>query len=770
MVGSQSFYKVLLALLIITQSVSAQQLDFDVQEVRSSVKENAIIIDADFSSIDDLKNTVNAKENINVYLNQDIGQSTCSIHAIKSPEGESFSFPYYSIIVDISTSQTDEEIAAYIDHVNKIFSNNLLHRYKAKLFVLSTELREVTIGRSSSTTRHNLINTINTAQNIDHVRYELLKRHQYTNAKDEILLLTDGYSNIEDRNGNENMYQSDKEEFVTWMGNESQVTINIIHPSGESDTKFFKRLVDQSFNKEDDYFNNQLPSSLIDNQDLSVSNYAQLVIKPIPGSEVRSNLIGTEIEMSKGKYSRTIMTNLGSFPFFTSIDFKQNVTHLGFFVLAVLIIVLLIGTLLIIPIISVREFRNSYVHKYADVKIDGRIPRDPLAQREIECNDKVVKIGNRMMLLETWNYLRKQNQVDRVKEYKEFFDKEIYQSLFNQYNSKYSLIFWTWFGVLGALISWVVFNATSLYFDLDFKSFYTLLPNTIDLKNLLFGSLAISLGFYLAICLPLGLRYNIKHYWLRQVHLFIIALGVNLASYLAFAYLSTSTVSAYLYVSILFVLLAVFNVLIYAAPIWSSLHNIFSSLIKFIVIASFCVLVGRYFLGSTNYLFPQFLVIGGLMTAAAYFYYSVLGVPDQLYLQVLGANATNDTNFSLNSILTRNEQKYTIGKNPANDLYVKWMDLDMQNEHAEIVCKGRDFYIVSKQGNVFVNDQAVEKENKLAINDVITFGSKKMTELLITSDKGREYHDPSPPDGIENSDTQTDTSTVKKKIKIQLQK
>ena len=119
-----------------------------------------------------------------------------------------------------------------------------------------------------------------------------------------------------------------------------------------------------------------------------------------------------------------------------------------------------------IPLYTQFNFKRNHVKKYREIKKAGVTASDPLTLEPIKDEQTVVVMGRKVMLLETWKYLKGKGG-ETSKDHAEFFEKQMSGNFFNQ-RGAFQRLNWVWFGALGGFLSWGLDILLSQYVHLGF--------------------------------------------------------------------------------------------------------------------------------------------------------------------------------------------------------------------------------------------------------------------------------------------------------------
>ena len=96
------------------------------------------------------------------------------------------------------------------------------------------------------------------------------------------------------------------------------------------------------------------------------------------------------------------------------------------------------------------------------------------------------------------------------------------------------------------------------------------------------------------------------------------------------------------------------------------------------------------------------------------------------YLKVISPDGYSGTKLALD---VRLKKKWSIGNSPLNDVYIKWLDYEVKNDHCFIEFKQSIWKIHPYNGETFKNGISISNNSDLKINDIITLGRNAITQL-----------------------------------------
>lgn len=395
----------------------------------------------------------------------------------------------------------------------------------------------------------------------------------------------------------------------------------------------------------------------------------------------------------------------------------------------------------LIPVYNRISFKNSHVKPYGKIKQEGVVQSDPLKMSKIKDDDLVVSYGNHVMLLESWKYI-KDNMANPkyAKEYSHFYVDTIDGNLFNQKNGpfKYVVAFWlasvssVVFSLAYIVISQNVFNnwqATEIYFSL---------PKQID------GSLPILSNALLVVCILLAsqlISETIKWSQTKQVshkRILIKCIEIGLISGLIMGGLYALHSSAMTTLSIslfAFMSIAAYISFTYFGSVKQIKLDIIQHFVFIFILAyaSYQLLskyvLTTYFTDNLTFQITSFLFFSGI---GCLFVKNQKIEQKELALKVVSPPEIDKDIFSLEQHF-QNElaNEFSIGKNPDSDLYIKWLDIDVETNHARITKTDGQFEIEPTEGKIYINRIQIFDKTAITGNDEIKFGEDSISHFTV---------------------------------------
>ncbi len=283
--------------------------------------------------------------------------------------------------------------------------------------------------------------------------YDIIQR-KGGDKKNKVLLFTDGQS-IEDSS-------IELQKALNSLTSISNIEIFPILLGNSANTSFFKTIVDRTQSSLDEMKRGNLSQAFI--QGIIKGNK-----KSLPNLKVSTKLIDATFQPLeergyKIKYSvdgegfsdrkkAVINSSTGT------VDIRP-LEHLEYNVFSVLLIglfiiaALLLFFWLLIPTYNRLHFKQNHIKKYSSIKKAGVRANDPLTLEEIKDDETVVVMGKKIMLLETWKYL-KEHKGETSKDHAIFFKNQLSGNFFSQ-NGDFQRLNWVWFGALGGYLAWCI--------------------------------------------------------------------------------------------------------------------------------------------------------------------------------------------------------------------------------------------------------------------------------------------------------------------------
>lgn len=417
-----------------------------------------------------------------------------------------------------------------------------------------------------------------------------------------------------------------------------------------------------------------------------------------------------------------------SMPSYYGVDFIESMKLPMIISLAILALIFLA-----LPLYTQYRFKRENIFNYGDIKKKNVTNRDPLTLAPLECNDQVVMIGEKMMLLDTWRYLKKSSDADLAKDHSEFFKSDVETSLFKHNDTRFKALYWVWFGLIGATVGWAVFESVEYFGNFLLENLAFAAASFKPLSNVPFVHIiALSLLFPFILTAIFSGFLVAKNY---------ISSWVDLAKYivisiLAFILINTlnSIVIHFLglkgiFSDLSFVLLNGLTFIALLAFVSKrNLKDLMKPAIIFLISIGISFLVIPQFISSNlimRYISCLIPGIGAGLAVASLFEFK-----DKYALRVLSPEGFRGTQIELIEKELKGKKSYDVGRNPSANIYVKWIDFEIKDEHAALKYMNGNYVIFPQDGTLYVNSKEVFDQKILKPKDVISFGPSKVTEFV----------------------------------------
>jgi len=299
---------------------------------------------------------------------------------------------------------------------------------------------------------------------------EIIETLEGNDDQKMILLFTNGHSVIKEEENNPVI----PNDFT--FGNLNRYQIYTIGVGDLDNTDLLNTLSKQTPSPKDKFGNGKIPDTfyqtLLGGKDKSAANL-KLTVK----LDIESSIVGMESRSYVIRYKDGNGNNYADRiekvfnPSGKTADTRSDgIVTFGFKEVLLTGVGIILGLLALfwvaIPLYSQFNFKKNHVKKYKDVKKAGVTASDPLTLEPINDEEMVVVMGKKVMLLDTWKYL-KNNDGETSKDHAEFFEKQISGNFFNQ-RGAFQRLNWVWFGALGGFLSWGLEVFLSEFVHLDF--------------------------------------------------------------------------------------------------------------------------------------------------------------------------------------------------------------------------------------------------------------------------------------------------------------
>ena len=393
----------------------------------------------------------------------------------------------------------------------------------------------------------------------------------------------------------------------------------------------------------------------------------------------------------------------------------------------------------ITPLYNRISFKNNNVHTYSKIKIDGQNHTDPLKMTKIKDEDIVVQIGQQVMLLDSWKYIKdNMSNPKYAKEYRHFFNTGIDENIFQKQTGIFKYALAIWLSAVGSLVLGVLYIITKRNILIDIT--------TIDIKEIVHGSypgefplLANFIITSSTLTILISLIAAARWFYNKEFNIVFILLKVTVGIiFSALLLYATSHIITYEIVftkiNLLFLIaIAIFGSLVTINT--SELKPLLSNIVKIMSgVVVVYILLGTELLNSylsENVIFQLFNFVFFSLFLCVY----VSEQEDDNLLLGLKvdspAEIENDIYHLEQHFQNDIIKSFSIGSNPNADLYVKWPDVDIKMNHA-IIEKDKDQFIITpKDGAVYINQQEIKDTAVIAANDEIKLSESSISQFTI---------------------------------------
>jgi hypothetical protein len=418
----------------------------------------------------------------------------------------------------------------------------------------------------------------------------------------------------------------------------------------------------------------------------------------------------------------------------------KNFSYITQILLMVLITLIMIFSLyMVIPLINRATFKKKHVFTYQNIKQAKKSKKDPLTLEEFKCDDQIVVFGDKMMLLETWKYLNKKDNIESAKDYSEFFKGNIEGNIFTQTTGKYKWSFLAFFALAAGSVIFLINVGINILLD------YLNIGQSITDKAVFLEGIKVFCFFatlttisYLAFSIQSN-KLNNK-YWKGLpliTAIIIVSLGFTLFILLINYFLVIQNLPSMI-PTVIFYLITMIGITIFVKKV--DLANL-PNLIKAIGISTImcCILhyalrmdfIGSYLgsvIPSCIVLLFGFLILNLILNLGS-------SKENTKLLKVITPEAYRGTVFPLE--LTKSK-KWSIGNHPENNIYIKWLDYDVRNDHCYIEHDKGVWKIFSFNGEVVKNGVLINNTVFLQENDILSLGRNGITQFKFINGKEDE--------------------------------
>ena len=364
--------------------------------------------------------------------------------------------------------------------------------------------------------------------------------------------------------------------------------------------------------------------------------------------------------------------------------------------------------------------RRDHVFRYADIKDEALAAVDPLKLSRINLADKVVRFGNKVMLLESWKYLRAIRKEQSVgPEFDIFFNKSIEGNIFQQHHGFFRYLYpvivalsisvFAALGVFACLYesTWLlwefqIFGGGSLFSDVPVFPYlltaFAVLPGPFLLQQIAVERTFPDLyaGLNLLLLMVLGCLGGC--FLAKLMNQFTGLLPIWLVFFYGY--------------SALLIQLSLGHLTWDSKTLWHWAVTALGLLLAYYLIP---VLVGAklpaafiFFVSYLLFMAVQIgLICGDVQT-------------DKLSVQMMSAAESADSFIGPKWDLDF-YRKYYIGRSPDSDLFVKW-DEEVSDRHARIGFSKNSHWIEALEGPVILNGRPITNREPLDPWDEIQLG------------------------------------------------
>lgn len=572
--------------------------------------------------------------------------------------------------------------------------------------------------------------------------------------KSSIFLFTDGKS-----------INSGMEDFETLVDQASNLDPGVrIFPIGVGETEntsFLKKIVGATPSKKDLFkkgdFSDEMVQSMVKGNNKPVENIKISIVS-------NQQLFGNENREYKVKYigEDKAFSVRKSIVFNSSIDQddirSSDILDVNFRETLIYGIGIIGGMLLLfwgaIPLYKRFLFKRNHVKKYKNIKRKGVTTLDPLTMQQIGDEEDVVAIGDKVMLLETWKYLRENDQGATAKDHSEFFSGLVSGNFFNQ-RGIFQRLNWLWFGALGGFLAW---GANLILSKVNFDFYMDFLRTTFDssakqISGALYsGTLAgLSLGF--GICTMLAivdeLGQSRKFQFDRILKKSAIGILIALPVFFIESLITSTILNEYKYLGGLIGWTIFGTAIGFVSTFFSSIEK------KSGLIGGFISGVLAYHLYFSMQLTPQiidivnasfvqmisFVFYGGLL---GYILFTVVSRLEDFELVYLSPQAVHGQVKAISKWLRTSSEidAVYIGTGADCDILVKWEDQAVNSKHAYLNYTNGEVYIAPyNESEVMVNDLIIRQPQVLFNGDRIQLGTESISLMQFNAkEKGKSDH------------------------------
>lgn len=617
------------------------------------------------------------------------------------------------------------------------------------------------------------------------------------NGNKVLVLLTDGKNDIKNNplyKGQSPLIPRSQEETLEHLSQlDSTFQIYPVGLGNDASKDFLESIVFATASKKDQYSFGVAPEELSNKFQTIFQclkpNY-ELAFSPdvsdlVYGIEQRRIVI-SYTDTDGTVYADTLTQNFGTFTDAETICQQVVPFWNTFFIGLVFLGILLAVFSFAVPFFNDRSFRRDYIRKYKQLDIPpNRKLRDPLTNEVFKDTDVVVAKGEKVMLFDSWKYIKSKEQGQTTKDYAELFELVIEGNFFSQ-KGAFQRLNWLWFGALGGLFAWCMSEFLDTFNFQNLRELLTALDS--NKKEIISGSIynevlnGVSYGFCLVLLLAIveeigqSRRINIGRVILRST---IGAIAGALLFFISSAFILKIVPIPYVggligwsfFGTILGLIISLFSGIETKTGLQGGL---LAGVIAFHVYF-FMNLNMVVNLLPTNFSRMLSLVFyGGLL---GFVLFTVVSRLEHFELLCISPKAFAGRRIPISKWLRSRAIDYIyLGKNPNNYIYIKWDDPQAKDRHAKFSYVNNIVYVAPEEGPLLVNDRLVNDRKGLSNGDRIQLGEQSNTILTFLAKEGekevytksqngtQEYRPPAKVPTKKRS--QKEKESIKKRIQI----
>jgi hypothetical protein len=514
-----------------------------------------------------------------------------------------------------------------------------------------------------------------------------------------------------------------------------------IYPIGigsGTNESFLKSITNLTKNRNDKYKNDVAPTDLervVQRTVTSLTSNFELIITPRKGEVYAGEPRNYLVTFDNDKYlaSKRVILSRADAVWIPNPNYN-SISEFQLFIIGLIFIAGLLGLLIfLVPIIVDFLFKKNHVRYYREVKRPGYTPKDPVMLTSFNDNDQVVKFGNRLMLYDTWKYIKKEQQGDLSK-YAEFFEHEVKGNFFSQ-NGIFKRLNWLWFGTLGGLLAWcfgVLLTKVDTSFLLEFfQSQFDTEGNEISysLYGRIISGVAIGLGITTMLSIVEERGQSRKFSFQRVLLRVLIAIVITPIVFFIEGLLTTNFIhSNYLGGLIGFSLFGI--ALGWIVTRFSSIETIngvkgggAAGLIAFHIYYLLVFTPLRDFLNADISRILSLILFGGVL---GFIMFAIVSKLESFEIAYFSPKEFSGQVNGITNFLKSEKLGYVlIGTHPKEcKIWVKWDKLDpsIKERHAKLLYDKGTVYIQPEEGSVSVNGQSITGKVQLKNNDMFILG------------------------------------------------